>query len=227
MIFNLLLLLIFLILLCSSSSLLYFFNYSSKDSNGNKLFYSTEDFPELKILEDNWRTIQSEIPTFNPNAKMIRRGRYAWNNKEGEELYDQLKENKEWVRGWMDGVEWYQFPLMYHGEVIGNAEKMCPRTVSLLKGIPNINIAGYALLRPDAKLNKHQDEAGRKNGSMAANMEITGKKSSLYVCNGFGQFKQKDHSSGQMVIFDSTNTHYAENNDKDNRVILYVELSLL
>jgi hypothetical protein len=40
-----------------------------KKSIKNKIYYTTQEFPQLKILEDNWEIISKEIPTFDINKK--------------------------------------------------------------------------------------------------------------------------------------------------------------
>ena len=47
---------IFLLLVCSILMLYFIFR------KREELFYTTKDYPELKIIEDNWKTIAKEIP---------------------------------------------------------------------------------------------------------------------------------------------------------------------
>jgi beta-hydroxylase len=194
----------------------------------NDMFHSTKDYPQIKMLEDGWKAVADEIPKFDKKTVTFKRSKQAWNNKKAEQLVEQLKDNKEWVKGWLDGVEWYQFPLMYHNKPIGHAEKMCPKTMHLLKSIPYVQIAGYAILTPKAKMPKHVDGTGKKFGSMACNLMLTGKKSYLHVKGTKDKrWHKKRHRPGTAIIFDATNEHYAENMDTDEiRVILYVDFKV-
>ena len=45
---------------------MFYFIFKSKN-NTNNIFYSINDYPELKILEENYKLIASEIPKFNYN----------------------------------------------------------------------------------------------------------------------------------------------------------------
>ena len=183
-----------------------------------KVFYSTQDYPEMKILEDNHKLIAKEIPKFNINKASMypKRDRKSWNNKQGQELAESMK--SEWVQGWQGDKIWFNFPLMYHNKVIDKADQKCPETIKLLKQIPSIRIAGYSILLPRSELPKHVDQTGKSTFSMACNMLLTDNIANLYVQNN----KHK-HRQGKMVIFDSNLEHYADNQDNKVRVILYID----
>lgn len=197
--------------------------YKKKRITNDKIFYTTDDYTEMKLVEDNWKTIQDEIPNFDKNKDYPMRDKAAWNNNKGDTLFESLKNNKTWVKGWWDDVEWYQFPLVYHNKVIGNADTICPQTIKLLQQIPSIQIAGYAILLPKTKMPVHTDATGKKYSSMAVNMGLKSYDSYLYVKDD-NNFQSKKHGDGNLIIFDSTNEHYAENLDDNNiRVILYMD----
>jgi len=181
------------------------------------LFYSTNNYPELKIIEDNWDIIASEIPKIDINnlEQYPIRPRDAWNNIDAVNYLFTLQSN--WVRGWQ-GASWYNFPLMYHNNIIDKAEKICPKTINILKSLPFIQIAGYSLLLPKSKLDTHTDETGKRNNSMACNLLLTNNNANLYVLN-----RTYKHKIGKAVIFDSNLQHYADNKDDDIRIILYID----
>lgn len=183
-----------------------------------KYFYTTEDYPELKILEDNYVDIANEIPEFILKDNMYVRNRNDWNNEGGKELSKKLK--SEWIRGWQTDV-WYNFPLLYHGEPIHKAATICPKTLAMLKMIPSIKIAGFSLLRPNSTLEPHTDEAGKINNTLAGNLLLTkDTDASVYVGN-----QKNKHETGKFIIFDSNIIHYADNNSLKDRVILYIEFA--
>jgi len=215
-----------------------FFVYLYIKRTPPQLFFTTGDFPQVRDVENNWQMLASEIPPFDPNdPNMMTRDRYAWNNDKADVLLNKLKNNKTWVKGWLKDTEWYQFPLMYHGKVIGEAEKICPNTIKLLKQHPEIQIVGFALLRPNTRMPVHDDGTGVFSGSMACNLALQIEDASLYVAKNKdvkNTKKLKDdewsmceysHKLGKMVIFDSERKHYADNkNFKKNRVILYMDI---
>jgi hypothetical protein len=200
---------------------MFYFIFKSKN-NTNNIFYSINDYPELKILEENYKLIASEIPKFNYNKinKNIIRSESAWNNKEGDKLSDLIK--SEWISGWQKKDHWFNFPLMYHNKVIDNSDKICPKTINILKKIPSIQIAGYSILMPNSSLNKHVDATGKINNSMAVNMLLDGYNSNLYVND-----IKYSHEKGKAVIFDSTIEHYANNKHTNKiRIILYIDFRI-
>ncbi|MDX1701496.1 MAG: aspartyl/asparaginyl beta-hydroxylase domain-containing protein [Melioribacteraceae bacterium] len=178
----------------------------------------------MKLLEDNWEIIKSEIPEFDKNKKYPIRERDAWNNEKCDKFIESLKDNKLWFASDWKNLRWYQFPLIYHNKPIGNADKICPKTVELLLKIPSIQVGGFTLLYPKTKMPIHTDFTGKKHRSMAANMPLTSKNDCLYIKNKNNSFQTKRHKNGEMIIFDATNEHYAENLDNNNiRVILYLD----
>jgi len=196
----------------------------SKSESFDTLFYTTDDYPQLKILEDNWEIIASEIPYFDINNldKFPKRSKSAWMNAEGENLITNMK--SEWVQGWQGDKIWYNFPLIYKNNIIDQSDKICPKTINLLKQINSIQIAGYSLLLPHSKLTIHTDTTGKKYNSMASNFLLTPNNANIYIKNNNGKFIKYKHNLGKIVIFDATNEHYADNDDNKIRVILYIDL---
>ena len=199
---------------------------NNKIDNFTQQFYTTLEYPELKILEDNWKVIASEIPPFDVNKldQYPKRERSAWNNEEGKKLAEELKST--WVQGWQGDKIWYNFPLMYHNKVIDTADKVCPKTIELLKTIPSIQIVGYSILLPKSELPVHNDLTGKKDDSMACNFLLTPNNASLYVKNDLGAFRENKHQLGKIVIFDSNYDHYADNKDDKIRVIMYIDFKV-
>lgn len=186
------------------------------------LFYTTNDYPKLKIIEDNFQIISSEIPEFDPVNNSYPRRDNSWPSnldKKRFEEYLQTQVTSTWLQGWQGDCIWYNFPLIYNDQVIDRAGEICPKTIEILNKISGKTIVGFALLTPGSSLYKHRDPTGKKFGSMAANMLLTdNKNANLYVSD-----QVYTHSLGKMVIFDSTELHSADNNDNTLRTILYID----
>lgn len=195
----------------------------------NKIYYTTQDFPQLKILEDNWEVISKEIPPFDINEKYPRR-KPIWLNDKLKRQIEYIKEIKsQWYEGWQGDYVWYNFPLMLHDKPIDKAKKKCPNTIKILQKLNCKRIVGFSILIPFSKLYKHNDPVGKKYGSMACNLLLTPNKTAKLLVdssNSSNKYKYTHsytHSQGKMVIFDSTNLHTATNNDSDIRTILYMD----
>lgn len=180
-------------------------------------FLTTQDHPQLKILEDQYSDIVSEIP----KLKILNytREREAWNNSNMDIMYDELKFNDKWIESWQSG--WYNFPLIYNNKVVGKAQEMCPQTIKILKKI-NVKISGFSLLKANSEINAHTDLTGPSYGSMACNMLLTNNLAKLYLAQK-NEIHIHQHMPGQAVIFNSENMHFATNESDTDRVILYLD----
>jgi beta-hydroxylase len=214
-----------IIVICLISSILLLI-IKTNSQNNKLLFLTSDDYPNLKPLEEKWNIIKEEIPHFDKYKKMRSREQDEWDNQKGQALFEKIRNEPEWIKGWMKEVEWYNYPLIYMGKPMALSDQKCPKTYEILKSISNIKIAGYALLKAGHTLEKHKDSAGFKNGSMAANMQLIGESSSLFIENTDGIPIEHKHKDGKIIIFDSTNTHYASNNSNKDRIILYLEFSI-
>lgn len=186
-----------------------------------ELFYTTEKYPKMKTLEDNYEIIQKEIPNFIFENIKVKRKKDEWGEK-GEDLIKNLKDNKEWIFSWQAEDRWFSFPLMYNNHPIGLAEEVCPNTIRILKSLGNIKTCGFTLLYPNSSIGIHTDYVGPSFNSMALNMLLTGKNSDLNIYYNNIEYKYK-HECGKAIIFNSELPHNATNNDDTNRVILYVD----
>lgn len=198
-------------------------NFSMKIMSTKQLFYSTNEFPHLKSLEDNWSTIASEIPYFDPNRTYPRRTNNWPTGSNKSEFENYLASFKsEWCEGWQGNHEWFNFPLIYNDTPIDKADVICPKTTELLKCIGGFTIVGFSLLAPHGRLVAHTDATGQKFNTMAGNLLLTeNTDASVYVLDN-----QHLHTQGNLVIFDATHVHYADNNDSKPRVILYADFKI-
>ncbi len=189
-----------------------------------RFFYTTNEYPKMKILEDNYEIIKNEIPNFVLENIKIKRNIDDWGDK-GENLFKKLQNNKEWIFSWQSEDRWFSFPLMYYNQVIGFAEEICPNTIKILKSLGNIKTCGFALLYPNSSLDIHNDGVGPSYNSMAFNMLLTGTNSNLNIYYNKKKYTHV-HEPGRAVIFNSELFHDACNNGIINRVILYIDFEV-
>lgn len=192
----------------------------------NNIFLTTDKYKQFKILEYNWNIIKDEIPDFDINKDMLYRPRETAYGESLDIFIENFKDKAEWTQAWTKNAVWYHFPIIYKNKCVGNVEEICPDTCNLLKSFNNIRVSGFALLLPNGKVDIHHDEVGPTFNSMALNMLLTGKKSSLYIKpNNHDKFLKYTHTNGKAVIFNSEQEHYADNQDNSHRVILYIDFS--
>lgn len=165
-------------------------------------YLDVADFPELKILRDNWETIREE-------AEFLYQEGYI----SASDKYDDIGFNSFFRRGWKRFyLKWYQDPM-------NSAQTLCPKTLALIQQIPNINAAMFTLLPKDSFLFKHRDPYA---GSLRYHLGLitpNSKDCCIYV-DGDPYFWQ----DGQDVMFDETFIHHAENKTSQDRIILFCDV---
>jgi hypothetical protein len=203
------------------------YNYLSQE----KFFYNTDDTPfqRLKILEQNYKIIVSEIPHIDITKVTVKRDQTEWIDKESKmvstDILNKISQSNTWIEGWKnDESPWYNYPLIVNGIEMGN----CPKTIQLLKmcGM-KINIAGFTLLTPKTKLRVHNDpNTGISSNSAAFNMILSGEDCNLYIKDK-NDFIKHTHEIGKAVMFNSEIYHYPDNNGSTNRYLLYMDIGYL
>lgn len=156
----------------------------------------------LAALDENWQVIRDEAA----GLAQAERIRAAANN-------DDAGFNSFFKTGWK------RFYLKWYDAEHPSAAELCPRTVALLRGIPEVKAALFAVLPPGAKLNPHRDPYA---GSLRYHL-------GLNTPNNDGCFIEVDGEryswrDGQSVVFDETYIHWAENTTNQTRTILFCDL---
>ncbi len=168
----------------------------------NQVYIDPKDFPELKILQDNWETIRDEALHLNEAAQI----------KASADL-DDLGFNSFFRTGWK------RFYLKWYGANLTSAEQLCPKTVALINQLPNVKGAMFTMLPPGARLVKHRDPYG---GSLRYHLGLdTPNSDDCYISVDGDKYAWRD---GEAVMFDETYIHYAENKTDKNRIILFVDV---
>jgi len=160
------------------------------------------DFRELRALENNWETIRDEAL----NLLALQKIRAAEKN-------DDAGFNSFFKTGWK------RFYLKWYDASHPSAERLCPRTVALLRGMPCVKAAMFAELPPGGKLNIHRDPFA---GSLRYHLGLATPNSDACFIEVDGQrYSWRD---GQSVIFDETYLHWARNDTDSDRVILFCDI---
>ena len=130
-----------------------------------------------------------------------------------------------WVSSWESKTnQWLNFPLMVDGRLFQQNAQQCPLTAKLLlQHREKINVAGFSLLEPNAKMPTHTDTTGIEFGSLAYHLglEIPNDNCTLTV-DGMTEKQQY----GKQIVFDSTYPHSAANNSDRQRIILYIDFGV-
>lgn len=168
----------------------------------NSAYIDVNKFPELKILEKNWKAIRDEAISLNDASQI----------KASDQL-DDLGFNSFFRTGWK------RFYLKWYGASLTSANRLCPKTVELLTTIASVKGAMFAMLPPGARLVKHRDPFA---GSLRYHLGlVTPNSEDCYISVDGEKYSWMD---GEAVMFDETFIHYAENKTEQNRIILFLDI---
>lgn len=168
----------------------------------NVVYYDTKEFPQLKVLEENWKTIRDEALNLHDASKIT-----------SSDKLDDLGFNSFFRTGWK------RFYLKWYGTTLKSATHLCPKTIELLNSLKNVKGAMFAMLPPGARLVKHRDPYA---GSLRYHLGlVTPNSTDCYIYVDGEKYSWRD---GEAVIFDETFIHYAENKTDTNRIILFLDI---
>jgi beta-hydroxylase len=168
----------------------------------NKPILDISGFPELLQLRDNWQTIRDEA------MKLYEEGHI----KKSESNSD-LAFNSFFKRGWK------RFYLKWYDDVMPSAAELCPKTTELVKSIPSVNAALFALLPARSKLGAHRDPFA---GSIRYHLGLMTPNSD--DCRIYIDGAPYSWRDGQDVLFDETYIHSVRNDTDRARLILFCDV---
>lgn len=168
----------------------------------NQPYLDQTQFPELKVLQENWQVIRDEVLALTAESQI-----------KAADQYNDIGFNSFFRTGWK------RFYLKWYGDSLPSAQKLCPKTVALLESIPNIKGAMFALLGKQGRLVTHRDPYA---GSVRYHLGIiTPNSEDCYISVDGQKYFWRD---GEPVMFDETYLHYAENKTDMDRVILFCDV---
>lgn len=177
--------------------------YLFTEKRGQSAHPRIADFPELSVIEKNWEVIRDEAKA----------------------LYDQSildQSNSEGTAGYYDlgfhtfqKFGWRKFYLRWYGTTLRSAEKLCPKTVEILKQVPTLNGAMFSYLPGGSKLTHHTDP-------LACSLRyhlglVTPNDDGCYINVDGKKISWRD---GKAFLFDETHLHYVFNTTDKGRLIL-------
>lgn len=168
----------------------------------NRPVLQVEALPRLEKLRKNWEVIAEEA-----------RSLYDQGGIGEAQGYVDLAFNSFFRRGWR------RFFLKWYSDFLPSARRECPRTVELLREMPEINAAMFALLAPKSNLVRHRDPFA---GSLRYHLGLqTPNDDRCYiVIDG----ERRSWRDGEGLLFDETYIHHAENETDVPRVILFCDV---
>jgi beta-hydroxylase len=168
----------------------------------NKPYINRANFPQLAILKENWQVIRDEALQLE-REELIK----------GSNKYNDVGFNSFFRRGWK------RFYLKWYDDFHESARKYCPKTIELIKSVPSIKAAMFAVLPAGSQLLQHRDPYA---GSLRYHLGlITPNSEDCHIVVDGERYYWKD---GDDVIFDETYIHQAENKTDIDRIILFCDI---
>ena len=163
-------------------------------------WFPPETFPELQPLIDNWQGIRDEAVNLQGHIKSSEK-----NNDAGFNTF--------FKRGWK------RFYLKWYGDAHPSAERLCPVTTQLVSSIPCIKAAMFAELPSGSHLGKHRDPYA---GSVRYHLGLSTPNDERCFIEVDGV--RRSWHDGEVIIFDETFVHWAQNDTEQTRIILFCDI---
>jgi len=171
-------------------------------------------FPELKIIEDNFKVIQRELVTLMESRE--------WTPWPEERLYN----------GPQQSGQWKVIPLLYtfpaydesSSKWITSNNKLCPKTTELLKKIPNIRTALFSRLGGTTRLSQHQGWADLANYVLRCHLPLIVPQPEANLCGMWVEGHVQYHKPGKLLVFDDSKHHKAFNASDQDRMVLIFDI---
>jgi beta-hydroxylase len=168
----------------------------------NTPMQKVDQFPQLATLRDNWQTIRAEALAL-----------YQGGQIRVSDGTNDLGFNSFFRNGWT------RFYLKWYSDYLPSALQHCPQTVALLRQVPSVKAAMFAVMLPGARLGRHRDPFA---GSLRYHLGLVTPNSD--DCRIFVDGHMYSWRDGQDVLFDETYIHWAENKTDQYRIILFCDV---
>ena len=168
----------------------------------NKPYTAVSRFPELDVLRAHADVIRQEGQALMAHSRM-----------KSPDQKDDAGFNSFAKSGWK------RFYLKWYGDAHPSAQRLCPRTTELLRGIPGVSAAMFTTLPPGAVLNPHKDPYA---GSLRYHLGLVTPNDDR--CNIVVDGQPYSWRDREPVIFDETYIHEAENRTDVERLILFCDI---
>lgn len=169
----------------------------------NTPYVEKSNFESAKLLDEHWETIREEAQAL-----------FAAEQITQSDKADDIAFNSFFRTGWG------RFYLKWYDDFLPSALQHCPKTIELIKSMPDLNAAMFASLPPGAILAPHRDPFA---GSLRYHLGLfTPNSEKCYIKVDGIPYHWKD---GESVMFDETYIHTAENKTDEPRVILFCDIN--
>jgi beta-hydroxylase len=169
----------------------------------SKPLLDARQFKQLDRLRDNWTVFRDEAKALHASGYL--RAPATDNDLVFINLYR---------RGWK------RFHLRFYADdFLPSAKELCPRSVEILRSVPDIHCASFTLLPAGGTIGKHRDPLA---GSLRYHLGLVTPNSEK--CTIWVDGEPHTWRDGEDVVFDETYIHWARNETDQDRIILFCDV---
>lgn len=181
--------------------------YLTTTPRGSGAILDPAAFPELDVLRQNWQVISDEGIT------LVRQAWFDASQRPGTAGYYDLGFRTFFKYGWS------RFYLCWYGYTHHSAQRLCPRTVEILRKVPMVKGAMFAYLPARAQLSRHADPVAL---SLRYHLGLATPNSDACFINV--DCRNLSWRDGEVLLFDETYLHYVRNDTDRDRLILMCDV---
>lgn len=172
--------------------------------DGKKAFLNADNYPWHTAFEMQIDDIQKEASIiFSDRSKLA-----SMENISKEQ--ETIAEKNTWIPFFLHA---------YGNDVVENQQK-CPKTTALINSVPDMVMAFFSCLEPQAGLEPHR---GIFKGVVRYHLGLK-VPSSDNRCGLTVNGEYRPWIEGKSFIFDDSMVHYAENETQDYRIVLIIDV---
>lgn len=175
--------------------------YGGRFEGDEPCFYDPEEFPWVRLLEENWQVIRDEARTLL--ARHENRLRPYFNR----------------AMAFPPG-RWKTLGFYYWGIRLHRNCADCPRTARLLESIPNMTAGSLSILEPRTNINPHQ---GDTNAVVRVHLGLC-VPAPLPRCGLQVGEDVRGWEEGRALLFCDAHRHLSWNDSDERRLVLIVDV---
>lgn len=200
-------------------------NKEAKEVNGPKAFYETDEFPEMKIFDNNWGKIKEELFQVIENDKIL-----AEENQKRIENGENVEKYKRFFELWCENElyeesnpqGWNVAPLMINYEKDERRCSKVPFLMSLINQLQGLITVSFSMLKPGTWIVPHKGYENYASVLLRYHLGLVIPKGDLGIRV---DKKYKCWEAGKSFIFDDALTHEAWNFTDQDRYVLIIDFA--
>jgi len=113
---------------------------------------------------------------------------------------------------------WKKFYIKWYGDITQESYKLCPKTVELIKELPEVKLAMFSILEPGSIIKPH---TGPFKGCVRYHLGLDVPEKDAFIMIDGNMYQWKN---GEDILFDDTYYHEVKNLSNKNRIILFIDV---